>query len=163
MSRITKYDRQAIVRAIMADVPEPNKKQRRAELQAEIVKVMSPEVRKVYKATPTALRTYHIGDVTYDSCDWDSRNIIAGDVDSAKIDELAQKYKDEDRAVNDAQYALKGAIEACSTYKQLMTRLPEFEKYYPKPDAPTANLPALANVVADLSKLGWPKDLTSTK
>jgi hypothetical protein len=98
--------------------------------------------------------------VCYDGCDWDSRNVIVGDVDSAKIDELAQKYKDEDRAVNDAQCALRGAIEACSTYKQLMTRLPEFEKYYPKPDAPTANLPALANVVADLSKLGWPKGVT---
>jgi hypothetical protein len=160
MSRITKYDRQAIVRAIMADVPTPDKKQRRQELQAAIVKSMSPTVRKVYTAYPTALRTYHIGDLTYDGCDWDSRNVIVGDVSNTTVDELAQKYKDEDRAVSDARYALKGAIEACSTYKQLMTRLPEFEKYYPKPDAPAANLPALANVVADLSKLGWPKGVS---
>lgn len=162
MSRITKYDRQAIVKAIMADVPTPDKKKRRAELQAAIVKAMSPEARKLYNKTPSALRTYHLGEIIYDGCDWDSRNVIVGDVKNDAVDALAQKYKDEDSAVNDARYALKGAIEACSTYKQLMTRLPEFEKYYPKPDAPTANLPALANVVADLSKLGWPKGATKS-
>jgi hypothetical protein len=163
MSRITKYDRQAIVRAIMADVPTPDKKKRREELQAAIVKAMSPEARKLYKSCPSALRTYHVGDVCYDGCDWDSRNVIVGDVKEVVVNEFKEKYLAEDRAVSDAQYALKGAIEACSTYKQLMTRLPEFEKYFPKPNAPTANLPALANVVADLSKLGWPKNTTSTK
>jgi len=163
MSRINKYDKQAIVRAIMADVPATDKVKRKIELQAAIVKVMSPEARKLYKSCPSALRTSHLGDLTYDGCDWDSRNVIVGDVDNDKLGEMIQKYKDEDRAVNDARYALKGAIEACNTYKQLMTRLPEFEKYYPKPDAPASNLPALANVVADLSKLGWPKGTTSTK
>jgi hypothetical protein len=44
-----------------------------------------------------------------------------------------------------------------------MTRLPEFEKYFPAEDAPISkNLPALANMVADLTKLGWPKGKTST-
>jgi phosphoglycolate phosphatase-like HAD superfamily hydrolase len=146
----------------MNDVPAPDKKKRHEELQAAIVKAMSPEARKLYKNCPEALRTYHVGDVCYDGCNWSTRNAIVGDVPNATVDELAQKYKDEDKKVSDARRSLQGAIEACSTYKQLMTRLPEFEKYYPKPDAPTANLPALANVVADLSKLGWPKGITST-
>ena len=32
-----------------------------------------------------------------------------------------------------------------------------FKKYFPTQEKPVANLPALANVVAELSKLGWPK------
>ena len=162
MSRINKYEKESIVRAIMADVPTPDKAKRKAELQADIVKLMSPEARKLYKNTPDALRTYHLGDIIYDG-NWSSRDVIRGDVPAEKIDEMCKKYIAEDRAITDAKRALKGAIEACSTYKQLMTRLPEFEKYYPKPDAKSSNLPALANVVADLSKLGWPKGTTSTK
>ena len=162
MSRINKYEKESIVRAIMADVPTPDKAKRKAELQADIVKLMSPEARKLYKNTPDALRTYHLGDIIYDG-NWGSRDVIRGDVTTEAIDEMCKKYIAEDRAVINARNALKGAIEACSTYKQLMTRLPEFEKYYPKPDAKSSNLPALANVVADLSKLGWPKGTTSTK
>jgi hypothetical protein len=160
MSRINKYDKEAIVRAIMADVPKPDKVKRREELQAAIVKAMSPEARKLYNKTPSALRTHYIGDLGYDGCNWGTRDVIKGDVTEVVIDELCKKYKAEDEAHNDARRALKGAIEACTTYKQLMTRLPEFEKYYPKPDAKATNLPALANVVADLSKLGWPKGET---
>lgn len=156
MSRITKYDKEAIVRAIMNDVPVVDKAKRKAELQANIVKLMSPECRKVFKNTPDALRTYHLGEIIYDG-NWSSRDIIRGDVPTEKVDELCEKYKEEDKQRHDVRVKIKGAIEACSTYKQLMTRLPEFEKYYPKPDAPATNLPALANVVADLSKLGWPK------
>ena len=157
MSRITKWDKEAIVKAIMADVPAPDRKKRKEELQAAIVKAMSPEARKLYKTCPSALRTYHVGDVTYDGCNWSSRDVIVGDVVEVVVNELKEKYLAEDRVFNDARYALKRAIEGCSSYKQLMARLPEFEKYYPKPDAKSTNLPALANVVADLSKLGWPK------
>ena len=160
MSRITKWDKESIVRAIMADVPKPDKTKRKEELQAAIVKAMSPEARKLYNKSPSALRTYHLGDLIYDSCNWSSREIIRGDVTEVVIDELCKKYKAEDEAYNDARRALKGAIESCSTLKQLNDRLPEFKKYFPTAEKPAANLPALANVVADLAKLGWPKGET---
>ena len=154
--RITKWDKQAIVKAIMADVPTPDKVKRREELQAAVVKAMSPECRKLYKNCPSALRTHHIGELIYDDT-WSSRDIITGDVNSSIVDDLKAKYEAEDKKVSDARWALKGAIEACTTLKQLNDRLPEFKKYFPTAEKPTANLPALANVVADLSKLGWPK------
>jgi hypothetical protein len=157
MSRITKWDKESIVRAIMADVPKPDKSKRKEELQAAIVKAMSPEARKLYNKSPSALRTYHLGDLIYDNCNWASREIIRGDVTEVAIDELCKKYKAEDEAYNDARRALKGAIESCTTIKQLNDRLPEFKKYFPTAEKPAANLPALANVVADLTKLGWPK------
>jgi hypothetical protein len=157
--RITKWDKQAIVKAVMADVPMPDKKKRKEELQAAVVKAMSPEARKLYTNCPEALRTQCIGELIYDGS-WSSRTIIVGDVKDAKIKELTQKYEAEDRRISGARDALKAAIEACTTLKQLNTRLPEFKKYFPTEQKPVANLPALANVVADLSKLGWPKGET---
>jgi hypothetical protein len=156
--KIDKYVRQSIVRAIMNDVPKPDKVKRRADLQAAIVKAMSPAVRKVFKECPSALKTHYFGDLTYDDKNWGTRDLVVGDVTEEKLDELAKPYMDEDEARRAAHGKLEGAIEGCNTRKALMTRLPEFEKYYPAEEAPMSkNLPALANVMADLSKLGWPK------
>jgi len=156
--KIDKYIRQSIIRAIMHDVPKPDKVKRRADLQAAIVKAMSPAVRKVFNECPGALKTEYVGDLTYDDNHWDTRDLVVGDVTGEKLDELVKPYKDEDEAISAARCKLRGAIEGCNTRKALMTRLPEFEKYYPAEEAPMSkNLPALANVMADLSKLGWPK------
>jgi hypothetical protein len=156
--KIDKYVRQSIVRAIMADVPKPDKAKRRLELQEAIVKAMSPAVRKVFRECPGALKTHYFGDLIYNSLNWASRELVVGDVTEEKLDELAKPYKDEDEAISAAHCKLQGAIEGCTTRKALMTRLPEFEKYYPAEEAPMSkSLPALANVMSDLSKLGWPK------
>lgn len=161
--KIDKYVRQSIVSAIMADVPKPDKKKRRLDLQAAIVKAMSPEVRKVFRNTPGALKTHYFGDLIYDNHNWNSRDLVVGDVPEAKLDELVKPYKEEDEAIHQARNKLTCAIEGCTTRKALMTRLPEFEKYYPAEEAPMSkSLPALANVMADLSKLGWPKGKTAT-
>lgn len=55
---------------------------------------------------------------------------------------------------------LTAAIAACFTLKQAKERLPEFVKYLPtdRDSTGTSNLPAVANLVADLVQLGWPKD-----
>ncbi len=155
--KIDKYTKQAIVKEIMADVPPVDKEKRCADLQAAIVKAMSPEVRKIYKTKPGALRMHYFGDLIYGG--WNGpRDLIVGDVDKETLKALAKPYENEDSARRDAEYALKGAIASCNTLKQLNDRLPEFKKYFPTAAAPLSkNLPALANVVADLSKLGWPK------
>ena len=161
--RIDKYAKRSIVKAIMADVPKPDKVKRRADLQAAIVKAMSPAVRKVFRESPGALKTAYFGDLMYDGMNWGTRDLVVGDVPEDKLKELTAPYKAEDEAIRAAQHKLEGAIEGCTTRKALMTRLPKFEKYYPAEDAPMSkNLPALANVMADLSKLGWPKDSTAT-
>lgn len=156
--KIDKYQKQAIVKAIMADVPAPDKDKRRADIQAQIAKLMSPAVRKVYKTIPSALRVQYAGDVIYNGSR-ESRDVIVGDVPSKAVEEILQPYMAEDHARWKAQGDLEGVINGCSTLKMLKDRLPEFIKYFPTEEAPTANLPALANVVAELSKLGWPKGL----
>ena len=159
MSRITKWDKQSIVKAIMADVPKVDKRKRKEELQAAIVKLMSPEVRKVYKVTPKALAKYHVGYLISDTSYTDS-DVVCGDVTDKQVEDLCKKYKTEEDTRAQAERHLKNAIESCSTIKQLNDRLPEFKKYFPTVEKPVVNLPALTNVVADLSKLGWPKGAT---
>lgn len=155
--KLTKYQKEGIVRAIMNDVPKPDKSKRHAAVQAAVVKAMSPECRKVYNKTPSALITQHTGYATYDECNYSTQSIVVGDVPKEKVRAILKPYEDEDEAHSKARRQLKAAVDGCSTLKQLETTLPEFKKYFPTEEAPTKNLPALANVVADLSKLGWPK------
>lgn len=155
--KLTKYQKDAIVRAIMDDVPKPDKAKRREHLQAEVVKLMSPTVRKVWRESPGALARHYVGDPVYDGTWGGSREITIGDVDLKHIDALLDVYRREDDKRYEAYTNLKAAINGCSTLAQLKKLLPEFDKYFPTEAQPTKNLPALANVVADLSKLGWPK------
>jgi len=154
--KLTKHMKEGLVRAIVADIPSPDSKTRRDALQAAIADCMSTDVRKVYDTAPKALATRYIGDA-FRGLGYNERAIIVGDVPATKTDELIAPYKAEDAARNTVIANLTGAIESCSTLKQLNDRLPEFKKYYPTEAAPCASLPALANVVADLAKLGWPK------
>jgi hypothetical protein len=148
--RLSTYQKQAIIRAVMADVPVVDDSIVKDEAQAAIVKAMSPAVRKVYRDNPKALRTEHTNDIF----DRRTYTLIVGDADTAVV---LKPWRDaiEQRAA--ARRNLKAVVEGCSTLKQLKTALPEFEKYLPTEEKPTANLPALANLAADFVKLGWPK------
>ncbi len=158
--RLTIYAKSAIIRAIMDDVPAPDKVKRRTDLQDAVVKAMSPEARKLYNKTPKALRTYYVGDTIYDGHGWGTRDIIAGDVEDKVVDALVKPYKTEDHDICATKRKLQSIVEGCSTLKQVQTLLPEFKQYMPTEAEPTKNVPVVANMVADLSKLGWPKGKT---
>ena len=155
--KLNTYTKAAIVRAIMADVPKPDKTKRYESVQAAIVKAMSPECRKVYNKTPKALATQYLGDTTYDGCNWHTREVVKGDAPENAIKDILKPYEQEDEAHYAAYKQLESAIKGCNTLNALKKAFPEFEKYLPTEAQPTKNLPALANVVADLSTLGWPK------
>jgi hypothetical protein len=150
--KLNTYTKEAIIRAIMNDVPKPDQEKAKVDIQAAAVKAMSPLVRKVYKEQPKALKTYHIASYSYDF-DY-SFDVVCGDVDMAPI---LKPYAEAREQRRKAKHQLESAVKACNTLKQLEAALPEFKKYFPTEAQPTKNLPALANVVADLSKLGWPK------
>jgi hypothetical protein len=154
--KLTKYQKEAIVRSIMRDVPKPNKAIRHQEIQDAVTKAMSPEARKLFKTCPEALRNDHIMEA-YDDVNYSSRKIIIADVSKEKIQKIVSKYRKEDDAYFDAHKKLSSAIMSCNTLAQAKKMFPEFVSYMPTEEQPTKNLPALANVVADLSKLGWPK------
>jgi hypothetical protein len=151
--KLTKYQKEAIVRAIMNDTPRKDEKTAKEEIQAALVKAMSPECRKLYKKTPKALRDARVSGYDY-GFDY-SFDVIKGDAD---IEPILAPYRAARDARNKARDQLYSAVMAHSTTKALLKALPEFEKYYPTEAQPAKNLPALANVMADLTKLGWPKD-----
>lgn len=152
---LTKLHKQAIVRAIMMDTPAIDRAKRAEEIKAAIIKAMSPEVRKLYKTKPEALRARSVA-YADPYRDW-AGECVVGDVPANKIDEIVAPYKKQEEERAQARSRLVAAFEGIRTLKQAIDTFPEFKKYYPSEAQPTKNLPALANVVADLSKLGWPK------
>lgn len=149
--KITKYGKEAIIRSVMNDVPGIDQAKTRKEMQEAITKAMSPEVRKLAKTHPKALLTKSYGSYQYGLDSY--LTLVVGDVDT---DEVLKSWSVAHQVRQDAKYQLTNAINSCNTLKQLMERLPEFERYYPTEQQLTKNLPALLNVVSDLSKLGWP-------
>lgn len=154
--KLTKYQKQAILVAINNDIPQPDRVARRAVIQAEVVKLMTPAVRKVYKETPEALRTECVYDL-HDGESWDSRIIVCGNVSEKVLKKLMEPYRAADNERTETLTKLRGVIDACTTLKKLKDTLPEFEQYFPKENEPVKNLPAVANLVTDMMKLGWPK------
>ena len=152
--KLSKLHKEAIVRAIMQDTPPIDKVKRAEAIIAEVVKAMSPEVRKLYKTKPDALRRRTVP-YTNQYSNWS--DVVVGDVTDEKIKEIAAPYKLQEDERNAMQRKLTHAFEGINTLKQALTSFPEFKKYYPTEAEPTKNLPALANVMADLTKLGWPK------
>lgn len=150
--KLTKYEKEAIVRAIMQDVPTKSDTVLTAEIQAALFAEMSAPVKKLYKTHPKAIKTerlpgYDLG-LSYGT------HFVVGDADVGKATRPFAKQQ-EDR--NTAHRKLSGAVMGCNTLAQLKKLLPEFISYFPSETEPTKNLPAVANMVADLSKLGWPK------
>jgi hypothetical protein len=149
--KITKYDKEAIIRSVMNDVPGIDQVKTRKEMQEAVTKAMSPEVRKLAKTHPKALLQESFGSYQFGLDSY--LTLTIGDVDTK---EVLKPWIDAYQVRRDAKHQLMNAINSCNTLKQLMDRLPEFERYYPTEAEPTKNLPALLHVVSDLCKLGWP-------
>lgn len=150
--KLTKYEKEAIIRAIMQDVPRTPDNVLKAEIQAAMVKAMSSTIQKLYKTHPKALRMESIAS-------WVSglsyrTDFVVGDADAESV---MAPFEAKKKERDDAQTKLSAIVNGCSTLAQLKKLLPEFITYFPTETEPTKNLPAVANMVADLSKLGWPK------
>ena len=72
---------------------------------------------------------------------------------------IRQGYADERNMLNNLRKQLTAVIASCTTLKQAKEALPEFIKYLPEEpgSAVDRTLPVVGNLVADLSKAGWPK------
>ena len=84
---------------------------------------------------------------------------IAEITDCPEMMAIRQGYADEFNMLNNLRKQLTAVIASCSTLKQAKEALPEFIKYLPEEpgSAIDRTLPVVGNLVADLSKAGWPK------
>ena len=146
--RLDKHQKEAFVRAVMDSIPYPDDATLEREMQAAVVKAMSPAVRKVFKTNPKALVREHIYDVA-------ERGVLYLTVGDVEVDAIITKWRDAKKARNAARDRLRGAVAGIHTLNRLKAALPEMEKYMPTEVEQTPNLPALSGIVADLVKLGW--------
>lgn len=167
---LNKADREDFVDSVMADVPKIDycnmieseaRKDLESQLPAEIKKLMKSELSKYLGKSYISVTNYRelegVGSISIQT--------------AAQHEKFSQEFRTrraELMKLHNAQYEtrsnlktqLRATAEMCRTDKQLAERLPEFSKYIPKKGGAvtTANLPALANLVADFTKAGWPKD-----
>lgn len=147
--KLTKYNKEVFVRAVMADIKEPDIQKIKEDIQAAVVAAMSPEVRALYVTHPKALNTGYARNVAYG---YGGQQFIIGDVD---LQVVAQPWVDAYIARLDCQSDLESAIKGITTLKKLQDSFPELVKYMPTENETTNNLPALSKVVANLVKIGW--------
>jgi hypothetical protein len=84
---------------------------------------------------------------------------IAEITDCPEMMAIRQGYANEFNMLNKLRKQLTAVIASCTTLKQAKEALPEFVKYLPEEpgSAIDRTLPVVGNLVADLSKAGWPK------
>ncbi|MHB8915387.1 MAG: Nmad5 family putative nucleotide modification protein [Thiobacillus sp.] len=160
--KLTKIDKLAFVRAVMNDVPQVDYNEMVRNLAiSDLVSRFPDEIKAIWKNP--ALRAYIARDTHFHY--GRSINGFMGPsgtlsaetkAEILRLDELNSSQLATRRSLKESVQAV---INGCSTLKQAKDRMPEFEKYLPSERAPvTQNLPAISNVVAELTKVGWPKN-----
>lgn len=191
--KLTKQHREDFVRTVMSDVPSTNY-QTQAENCARFLYKQFAEKAGVINVSPDRLcvrkcdiylskhnqSQKFVRDGREAGWNWNEHNVycfltigvrglteeevilIEKDSEIQKLIDLFIKEKDKHA---DLYQKVSAAIAACSTLKQAKESLPEFEKYLPaEPGKIDRSLPVVGNLVADLTKAGWPaKKKTGTK
>jgi hypothetical protein len=158
--RLTKLIRQSFVRAAMNDVPSIDYDEQCRKLLVDcVVSQMPPEMLKAYQKYPSMFAThgeyFHRVGYVYFPC---SSAIKPKPETMKAVTALMDKASEQGQKKRELQQKLEAAAESVTTRKALAALLPEFEKYLPA-EAEGANrqVPAIANLVADFTKAGWPK------
>lgn len=174
--KLTNNLRAAFVRAVMDDVPETAYREQQQLIATNwAVSIMPPKVRAVWD--DKKLRHYieihrYSQQLCFDDIGdgqqlWVNGFSIPAPHDlHPQMDEATQRalYSLEIHANEQAarrrelREKLSSIVYGLTTTAALEKALPEFVKYLPKAAAKTDNLPAVANLVADFVKAGWPKE-----
>lgn len=168
--KLTKYIRDAFVSSALKDVPkEDYLEQIRKIVHDTAVANLPPAVAKIYQ--DPAMKGYINTGYTYafgvslcvPSPDkYEKVTITFPPKIQEKLEELHNKHVKQADVFKNLEYKLKTVAYGCNTRKQLLERLPEFEKYLPNDTAVSTNLPAITNLVTDFVKAGWPKKANKT-
>lgn len=162
--RLTKSDKDAFVLAVVQDIPKIDYQEQVrtlvyedsiAQLPAKVQAIARDKTLSHYLETGAYWRT-SFGSIRV----FEARgtSFALSKETQAKIDKLNELHIEQEERLSQARAKLRGAIEPCTTLKIALERLPEFETYLPKQQEKSIYLPSIANLCADLSKLGWPKD-----
>jgi hypothetical protein len=162
--RLTNYIRDAFIRSAMQDVPKEDFNEQVAKLLREdSLKKLPPKVRAIAEDKDlrhfVTSKYYHVPSYLISNPKvYDSEYTPSAEAEK-KLSALIDQANTQNKRNQDLDGKLRSVAYACTTRKALVEALPEFEKYLPADEAKAvkANLPALANVVSDFVKAGWPK------
>ena len=163
--RLTKHDKDAFVRAVLDDVPYVDySEQARKLAMKHLISLLPENVRTAYHVNPEWIISYHVSLSRYlqgfygPALGYDSYENFPDEL-KEQLAELSDAAKEQSSVRNTLEDKVTGLINSVTTLKAALKNFPEFAKYLPadRDEAGTANLPA-ANVIADLTNAGWPKD-----
>jgi hypothetical protein len=161
--RLTKTIREAFVRAAMDDVPKVDyQAQIHKLIQDDAISKLPPKIKAIaldkdlrhFVRTETHyIEGFHISNARVMHPEYSrSPNV------DEQVKALLVEYEDQRQRMKALKTKLTATAEAVTTRKALVELLPEFEKYLPADEAKAlATLPAVANVLSDFVKAGWPK------
>ena len=167
--RLTNTLRKAFVHAVMDDVPSVDYQEQARELMNKAAEQNLPDALKRAIALDPSIRDWiesrfhHVGKYPL------SGMFLLGtrealdqlDKDEAlqqKLQVLSDALAEQNKCRSQLQEKMEGIAASCTTRKQLLEALPEFEQYLPEEIAASSrSVPALANLLADLTAAGWPK------
>jgi hypothetical protein len=147
----------------MDDVPQIDYREEiRIKLQTLAIKAMPDELRPLYKIYPDHFQHYFfysghgLGSVKVVGPDSEEKK-LRSDTGYIELCEATEKQRERMAALKGKVY---GLIHSVQTAEALDKIAPEFSKYIATArDNPIdRSVPAVANVVADLVKAGWPKE-----
>lgn len=169
--RLTNTLRQAFVSAAMQDVPSVDYREQIQSIIQKATKDLLPEKVKAALTDPESsawLRygTYHVRQdginvsvavPSQSNYGYEGKDLPATTL--SEVNKLTKLWAEQKKVREKLQTKLQGVAASCTTRQALLEMLPEFEKYLPADEAAAkkTNLPALANVVTDFVKAGWPK------
>jgi hypothetical protein len=168
---LTQYHRDAFVRAAIHDVPQVDYPTQVNDLGQKLaIAALPPAVRRCYENLETReyIRTANVSVRVQDSNGntryhhmyvprTDDSKVAEAAVNTPEMHALVKAGFEQAIKLHALAEQLKGAAKSVRTRKQLVALLPEFEKYMPAEEEPSNNLPAIANMVAEFVKAGWPK------
>lgn len=143
----------------MVEIPKVDEAKVKQEIIAKCVAAMSPECQAVYIKTPDAIAKTGV----YDTISRYSFQAPKGDLTDDQFAEIVKPYQEAYRERRNIEGKLEGAIAPIRTRKQFINRFPEFSQHAPLEEGTCATLPAIANIVAELVKLGWEPKVTKTE
>jgi len=158
--RLTNSIRSAFVNSVMNDVPSVDYIDQMQREANRIGRAMMPwEIAAVYDKYPDwfELEWACIGQ-WYGYGPFPRKHAAFHAEDIQAMDRLKQLEKEQSLALSRLRNQLEQAAASATTTKALAEMFPEFAKYLPAEETKTRNLPAIANVVADFVRAGWPKN-----
>jgi len=169
--RLTNHMREAFVSAVMADLPVIDYEQKirdafmkahAASIPVAVKKILADEELSSWVKREGITLSKNRGSLPRD-CYISFYGMVCGDNNA--LQSLAKEvaapfvvaWHEQVERIAHLSKTLRCAANNCNTTTQLADAYPEFNKYLPKSEAEvTRNLPAVANLVGEFTKAGWP-------